>query len=80
LLLLASLHEALRVGYAEIESPVDIDDVSELTSGVQARGEIWKNVLSDNRLRVVVNQMIVEDDAPVHHGDEVAWLPPVTGG
>jgi molybdopterin synthase sulfur carrier subunit len=29
---------------------------------------------------VALNQRLVRDDAPLHHGDEVAFFPPVTGG
>ena len=31
-------------------------------------------------LRLAVNQELVERDAPLHDGDEVALLPPVQGG
>ena len=31
-------------------------------------------------VRVAVNQLLVADDAPLGAGDEVAFLPPVTGG
>jgi molybdopterin converting factor small subunit len=36
--------------------------------------------MSDQRLRVAVNQELVKPDAAVRDGDEVAWFPPVTGG
>lgn len=31
-------------------------------------------------VQIAVNQVLVADDAPVAPGDEVAFLPPVTGG
>ena len=31
-------------------------------------------------VRVAVNQVIADAETPLHAGDEVAFLPPVTGG
>jgi len=76
----ASLREKLRVGYEQIDLPVDVGDVAALTGWLQARGDTWNEALSSNRLRVAVNRVIVNTDAPVRDGDEVAWFPPVTGG
>jgi molybdopterin synthase sulfur carrier subunit len=76
----ASLREKLRVGEEQIELPVDVGDVAGLTGWLQARGEAWNDALSNKRLRVAVNQVVVSADTPVRDGDEVAWFPPVTGG
>lgn len=35
---------------------------------------------SDNPLLVAVNQTVVDNDAPLSDGDEVAFFPPMTGG
>jgi len=45
------------------------------------REDPWlKLVEMRKNLRVAVNHEIVDWDSPVKHGDEVAFLPPITGG
>ena len=46
----------------------------------QARGEPWREALTDERLLVAVNQEVGDRQTAVADGDEVAWFPPVTGG
>ena len=41
--------------------------------------EAWEKLRQDN-VRVAVNQNIVNTNPALCHGDEVAFLPPVTGG
>ena len=36
--------------------------------------------LSNEAVRIAVNQDLVQADVEIHDGDEVAFLPPVTGG
>jgi molybdopterin synthase sulfur carrier subunit len=36
--------------------------------------------LSSEAVRIAVNQELVQADVEIHDGDEVAFLPPVTGG
>jgi molybdopterin converting factor small subunit len=31
-------------------------------------------------MRIAVNRELIDDDAVLGHGDEVAFMPPVTGG
>lgn len=80
LLFFADLREKLGVGEEQVDLPDTITDVAGLTEWLQGRSDVWKEALTDKRLRVAVNQAIVSPDAPVHDGDEVAWFPPVTGG
>ncbi len=44
------------------------------------RGEAWAATLADPGVRVAVNAELVARDTPLADGDEVAFLPPVTGG
>jgi molybdopterin synthase sulfur carrier subunit len=76
----ASLRETLGTGDEQLELPGDIKDLSGLTRWLQSRNDIWKRALSDTRLHVAINQQIVNTNAAVNDGDEVAWFPPVTGG
>ena len=36
--------------------------------------------LSNEAVRIAVNRELVQADVEIHDGDEVAFLPPVTGG
>ena len=40
----------------------------------------WGGVLSEDNIICAVNHAVVEDNAPLADGDEVAFFPPVTGG
>lgn len=74
-----SLREATGRGAMEL----NVEDAR--ISGVRARlagllrDEAWQ-ALSGQGVRVCVNQTIVRDDVGLRSGDEVAFLPPVTGG
>ena len=55
--------------------------VGALLDAVRARGEPWSRELAAGRaFRVAVNHDVVGPAATLHEGDEVALLPPVTGG
>lgn len=53
--------------------------VGELAANLAARGGDWAEALGGTVL-MAVNQEMVGPDAPLKEGDEVAFLPPVTGG
>ena len=38
------------------------------------------SVLQQENIRIAVNQHLMQSDVDFHDGDEVAFLPPVTGG
>lgn len=57
-----------------------IAGVIELRQALAARGGRWLALTEDHSLLVAINQEIVETDAPLKDGDEVAFFPPVTGG
>ena len=55
--------------------------VADLIAHLQARGGVWAEELgTTKRFRVAVNQALVQTDAAIPHGAEVAIFPPVTGG
>jgi molybdopterin synthase sulfur carrier subunit len=46
-----------------------------------ARGEPWVSVLATGKaVRMALNHQMIEHDAPLQEGAEVAFFPPVTGG
>lgn len=53
----------------------------ELLKQLRARGSDWAEALSDkNIFRLVVNKQIIYEPTLLKKGDEIAILPPVTGG
>ena len=55
--------------------------VNDVLAALASRGGAFATELAAGRaVRVAVNHTLVSRDASVRHGDEVALLPPVTGG
>ena len=73
--LFAAAREAAGTGRDEVEGTT----VAEVLSAARARyGESFAAVLQT--AKVWVNGEPADDDAAVHAGDEIAVLPPVSGG
>ena len=76
-LFFASLRE--DVGCAEAQ--VQAADTAELLAALAAQlPEGAMQALTQDNVRIAVNQQIIEGNTPLGSGDEVAFLPPVTGG
>ena len=75
----ASLREAVGCGDLDVE--IDPPTVAGLRSALAARltPEQFR-ALDVAEVRIAVNQAIVQGETPLHAGDEVAFLPRVTGG
>ncbi len=83
-LFFASLREAAGRSACEIALPVESGPpfgiealMSELKGRLDAGG--YAALLAEN-VRIAVNRELVEGAVSLHPGDEVAFLPPVTGG
>ncbi|MEY4729851.1 MAG: molybdopterin synthase sulfur carrier subunit [Pseudomonadota bacterium] len=77
----ASLKEELGVTHEAIALPAASANVLSVVQTLQARGGKWQDhLVSDGKLKFAVNHVMVNVDAPVRDGDEVAFFPPVTGG
>ena len=80
LVYLARLREALGASH-ERQPLAAATTVGALRAELCARGGAWAVELAPGRaVRVAVNHALAADDARVVPGDEVAFLPPVTGG
>jgi molybdopterin synthase catalytic subunit len=76
-LLFASLRDlaGARAIEVDVEEPATVDDVTRRLAGLHpALGERLP------RVRVAVNDRLAEPSTPLAAGDEVAYLPPVSGG
>jgi len=77
----ARLREALGKGSERIELPSGVRDLEGLRALLVARGGAWEQELAPQKpVRAAVNQTMAIGDAPLSDGDEVAFLPPVSGG
>ena len=76
-LFFASLRE--DVGCAELTVRA-ADTNALLTALAEQLPESALQALTQDNVRIAVNQQIIEGNTPLAAGDEVAFLPPVTGG
>jgi len=81
LVYLARLRDAFGAATERIVLPPEVTTAAELRSWLAARGGSFAIELAAGRaVRIAVNHDIAQPDTPVRPGDEVALLPPVTGG
>ena len=77
----ARLKESLNYSTEEIDLPVDVSSIVALKLYLAKRGEAWANLFNGQQtIRAAINHALVENDAVIKNGDEVAFFPPVTGG
>ena len=77
----ANLREQIGTGVEMIDLPDSASTVAGLRLHLMKRGAAWQSALADMKVvRVAVNQDMAAAGAPLNHGDEVAFFPPVTGG
>jgi molybdopterin synthase sulfur carrier subunit len=81
LVYLARLREAFGRGGESLTLANADPTVADVLHALRARGEPYARELAAGRaFRVAVNHDVADHDARVRDGDEIALLPPVTGG
>ena len=76
-LLFASLKDIVGKGQLEIE----VDEKCSIESLSKKLYELYPKVESyDSSVRIALNQEFIENDIEMKAGDEVAYLPPGSGG
>lgn len=81
LLYFARLRESVGCASEELELPEHIRTVAQLRVYLSERGGAWAEAFASMRsIRAAINQQMVNDQAPLQEGAEVALFPPVTGG
>jgi molybdopterin synthase sulfur carrier subunit len=79
LLYFAALRESFGMAGESLES--DARTVDELRAELCSRGDVWAEKFAQGRnVRAALNKAMVDGDASLHDGAEVAFFPPVTGG
>jgi len=78
---LARLREAFGRAGESLAVAGNPPRVAAVLATLRARDGVWAQELAAGRaVRVAVNHDVVGGDTPIREGDEVALLPPVTGG
>ena len=75
-ILLARLRDECGVDTLEVAA-TEAHTVAELRTHLVAQGH---SALQDSSIRFAVNQSFCQDTQVISAGDEVAFMPPVTGG
>ncbi len=80
-LFFGSIRARLGVDALEISSTDAGDTVQSLRDALTARGGVWAEVLGEEaRVLIAINQQVTGAHFSIEDGDEIAFMPPVTGG
>ena len=63
--------------HIEIENSISMDQLSEIISKTSPK---MGDIIRDKKVMISVNQEMADLDTIIHDGDEVAFLPPFSGG
>ena len=63
--------------HIEIENSISKDQLSEIISKTSPK---MGNIIRDKKEMISVNQEMADSNTIIHDGDEVAFLPPFSGG
>lgn len=80
----ARLKETLKFSTEDLELPDDEYaglTILKLKAYLAKRSDVWQQMLLGKlKVRGAINHELVDDNAVISDGDEVAFFPPVTGG
>lgn len=69
-----------QLGTGELPWPAAASVAELVAELARERGAEWADALLAPQVIVAINQRVVDRDADIADGDEVAFFPPVTGG
>lgn len=74
-------HLKEKIGQEEMTLNLpDSASLKQLLIALESATPSAKQITQNNTLRVAVNQEIVEENTVIRDGDEIAFLPPFSGG
>lgn len=71
---------ALGFDQVQLQLPADVGSIEHFSKWLASQHPDWMSVLDSPGRLVALNQVLVSPDATIGSGDEIAFLPPVTGG
>ena len=81
LVFLGKFSDVAPAGLAEIALPGGVRTLGQLKDWVARQQPLLGAAMEATRTRLIVNQCVAHDlSAPVADGDEIAFLPPMSGG
>lgn len=81
LVFLGKFGDIAPAGLAQITLPGEVQTLSDLKAWLTRQQPLLGQAMAETTTRLVVNQCVAHDlSAPVTDGDEVAFLPPMSGG
>lgn len=81
LVFLGKLGDAAPAGLAQVALPGEVRTLSDLKDWLTRQQPLLGQAMAATTTRMVVNQCVAHDlTARVADGDEVAFLPPMSGG
>ena len=61
----------------EVQNSISMDQLSDIISKTSPK---MADIIRDNKIMISVNQEMADANTVIHDGDEVAFLPPFSGG
>lgn len=81
LVFLGKFGDVAPAGLAQVALPGEVQTLSDLKDWLTRQQPLLGQAMAATTTRLVVNQCVAHDlSAPVTDGDEVAFLPPMSGG
>ncbi len=81
LVFLGKFGEMAPAELAEVSLPGEVKTLSDLQAWLGRKAPLLAKAMAATRTRLVLNQEVVHDlSRTVRSGDEVAFLPPMSGG
>ena len=81
LVFLGKFGEVAPAGLTEISLPGAVRTLGDLQSWLARQQPLLGQAMAATRTRLIVNQCVAHDlSCPVADGDEIAFLPPMSGG